>query len=109
MTLHRAEMAADDPVTVKRHQVDGTQIDVECPPLLSDYQAFGVDRSDQMIGFYNIGRSSKKWWKRVFSHIIECAILNARVLHPPIGTRPLWKKEARLHIFLIAVGRRTNR
>ena len=40
----------------------------------------GVDRSDQLIGLYNIGRRSKKWWKRVFSHVLECAILNAYVL-----------------------------
>ena len=33
----------------------------------------GVDRSDQLIGLYNVG-------KRVFSHILECAILNAYVL-----------------------------
>ena len=81
-TLHRAEMAADDPVTLKRRQADGTRIDVECPPLLPDCQAFmrGVDRSDQMICFYNIGKRSKKWWKWVFSHIVECAILNTYIL-----------------------------
>ena len=81
-TLHRAEGTGEEPVTVKRRQADGSRIDIPCPPLLPDYQAFmrGVDRSDQMIGFYNIGRRSKKWWKRAFSHIIECAILNAYVL-----------------------------
>ena len=36
----------------------------------------GVDRSDQL---YNVGRRSKKRWKRVF-HILECAVLNAYVL-----------------------------
>ena len=78
--MHRAK--TEDPTTVKRRQIDGTQVDVECPPLLPDCQAFmrGVDRYDQLIGLYNIGRRSKKWWKRVFSHILECAILNAYVL-----------------------------
>ena len=57
-------------------------MDIECPPLLPDYQAFmrGVDCSDQLIGLYNIGRRSKKWWKRVFSRILERVILNAYVL-----------------------------
>ena len=27
-----------------------------------------------MIGFYNPGRRSKKWRKRVFFHILECCI-----------------------------------
>lgn len=40
----------------------------------------GADRSDQYIGLYNVGRRSRKWWKRVFSHIVECCALNAYVL-----------------------------
>ena len=53
-TLHCAKTM--DPTTVKRRKLDGTQEDVECPPLLPDYQAFmrGVDRSDQLIGLYNV-------------------------------------------------------
>ncbi len=33
-----------------------------------------------MIGYYNIGRRSKMWWKHVFTYIVECSILNAYVL-----------------------------
>ena len=40
----------------------------------------GVDRGDQLVGYYNIGWRSKKWWKKVFSYIIECALLNAYLL-----------------------------
>ena len=40
----------------------------------------GVDRGDQRISCYNIGRKSKKWWKRVFSYLIECVLLNAFIL-----------------------------
>ena len=36
----------------------------------------GVDRGDQLIGLYNVGKHSK-WLKR---HIIECAILSAYIL-----------------------------
>ena len=79
-TIHKAQ--AYEQTTVKRRQADGTQIDVNCPPLLPDYQQFmrGVDKSDQMISCYNVGRRSKKWWKRGFSHIVECSILNAYIL-----------------------------
>ena len=34
-----------------------------------------------MVGFYNAGRRSRKWWKRCFSYILECSFLNAYVLH----------------------------
>ena len=78
-TLHVGESRG---ITVKRKNPDGSSSDVPCPPLLPDYQQYmrGVDRGDQMIGCYNIGRRSKKWWKRVFSHLIECALLNAFIL-----------------------------
>ena len=71
------------PVTVKRREKYGSQKNVECLPLLPDYQKFmrGVDRGDQLMGYYNVGRRSKKWWKRVFSYLIEVSVLNAYVLH----------------------------
>jgi hypothetical protein len=79
-TMHRASLST--PCTVKRKTVTGDREDVVCPPLLPDYQEFmrGVDRGDQLIGYYNVGRRSVKWWKRVFSYLIETSILNAYVL-----------------------------
>ena len=34
-----------------------TRKEITCPPVLPDYQAYmrGVDRGDQLIGYYNIG------------------------------------------------------
>ena len=79
-TMHVAE--SSDPVYVRRKSMTGTREDVECPPCLPDYQAYmrGVDRADQLIHYYNIGRRSIKWWKRVFTYIVEAAALNAFVL-----------------------------
>ena len=78
-TLHVGASCGD---TVKRRNPDGTSTNVLCPPLLPDYQQYmrGVDRGDQLVGYYNIGRRSKKWWKKVFSYMIECALLNAYLL-----------------------------
>jgi len=78
-TLHKAERDGD---TIPRHAQDGSIIDVPCPPLLPDYQQYmrDVDRGDQLIGCYNMGRRSKKWWKRAFSYPIECSLLNAYIL-----------------------------
>ena len=55
---------------------------LECPPLLPDYQAYmrGIDRGDQLMSYYNVGRRSKKWWKRVFAYLLEVSIVNAYVL-----------------------------
>jgi len=80
-TMHVA-YPSSAPATVRRRAGDGTQEDVMCPPCLPDYQAYmrGVDRGDQLIGYYNLGRRSTKWWKRVFYYIVEVAALNAYVL-----------------------------
>ncbi len=86
-TIHMARCSF--PVTVKRRKKDGTQKEVESPPCLPDYQKYmrGVDRGDQLMGYYNVGRRSKKWWKRVFSYLIEVCILNAHNLHK-FSTQP---------------------
>ena len=59
---------ASSPLTVQRREKDGTRRNVSCPPLLPDYQSFmrGIDRGDQLMGYYNVGRRSRKWWNRVF-------------------------------------------
>ena len=69
-------------VTVLRTNPDGSRVNRNCPPCLPDYQQFmrGVDRGDQLEGYYNSGRRSVKWWKRVFTYIVEASILNAYVL-----------------------------
>ena len=46
----------------------------------------GVDRGDQAISYYNLGRRSTKWRKRVFSYHIDCSILNSFVLDSFVQT-----------------------
>lgn len=77
-TIH----CASDPTTIDRQGVGSSRIDLPCPPCLPDYQQFmrGVDRGDQLIGYYNVGRRSVKWWKRVFSYLVEVCALNAYLL-----------------------------
>ena len=80
-TLHCGE-SASGMTTMSRKNADGSRSQVECPPLLPDYQKNmkGVNGGDQMIGCFKIGRRSRKWWKRVFSYTIQLAILNAYIL-----------------------------
>lgn len=77
-TLHKTNPTA----TVRRREPDGTRTDRECPPLLPDYEKYmgGVDHGDQMRVYYNVGRRTRKWWKRTFAYIMEVSIFNAYVL-----------------------------
>ena len=71
-TLHVGELPSGRTCVVKRKQLDGTFVDLACPPCLPDYQAYmrGVDRRNQLQRYYNEGRRSKKWWRRVFVYIL---------------------------------------
>ena len=62
--------------TVKRRNPDETSVDVSSPPPLPDYQQYmkGVDRGDQLVGYYNIGWRSKKWWKKFFHMLYSVCI-----------------------------------
>ena len=62
-TMHCAESSTL--TMIGRLNQDGSVTGISCPPLLPDYQQNmrGIDQGDQLIGFYNVGRRSKKWWK----------------------------------------------
>ena len=74
--------SAEPPATVKRRKLDGTRVNVACPSCLVDYLAYmrGVDRGDKLEDYYNIGRLTTRWWKKVFAYVIECCLLNSYVL-----------------------------
>ena len=38
----------------------------------------GVDKSDQLYGYNNF---SRKWWKRVYFHLLDVTLVNAYVLY----------------------------
>lgn len=69
--------------TVTRWGDQGRSTMVAAPPCAIDYTTYmrGVDRGDQLIDLFNSGRRSKKWWKRLFFHLLECSVLNAYILH----------------------------
>jgi maltodextrin utilization protein YvdJ len=55
----------------------------------------GVDKSDQILLYYSFQRKSVKWWKKLFSHLFDLALVNAHILHQKRCT-----KKFRLHKFI---------
>jgi len=41
----------------------------------------GVDRSDQMLSYYTFSRETVKWWKKLFFHLLDLAVVNAHILY----------------------------
>ena len=52
------------------------------PAVVLDYKyKTGVDRSDQMLSYYTFSRKTVKWWKKLFFHLFDLAVVNAHILH----------------------------
>ena len=55
---------------------------VSQPKTFATYNQYmnGVDRSDQMLGTNNVLRKCMKWWKTLFFHLIDIAVVNSYIL-----------------------------
>ena len=42
---------------------------------------------DQMVLYYGFSHKSMKWWKRVFYHLLDMALVNAHILYLMSGNR----------------------
>ncbi|XP_065654500.1 piggyBac transposable element-derived protein 4-like [Hydra vulgaris] len=77
---------ANSTIYVKRKGKNGAVggINVPCPPAIKDYNANmgGIDSADQIMKYYNCGRKSSKWYRRIFCHLLEICVHNAFVLEP---------------------------
>jgi hypothetical protein len=71
-TMHSADM-----VDSGKRARDGNP--VMKPAVAVDYNQGmgGVDRSDQYAKTYHIARKSKKWYRKLFFHLLDMAITNA--------------------------------
>ena len=63
------------------NQIMGTAEDGR-PLVLVDYNKNmgGVDKLDQLLSYYLVGRPGKKWWRFILWHIINTAVYNAFVV-----------------------------
>ena len=51
-------------------------------PIIYNYNLFmnGVELSDQLIKYYNVLHPTRKYWKTLFLHYLEIAIVNLYIL-----------------------------
>ena len=86
-------------LSVKRKNQDGSTTEVKCPTSVAEYNRYmgGVDLHDQLKCYYSYDRKSKRWWMRLFFHLLDIAVVNAYILyrhcyklhwHPPLKFKP---------------------
>ena len=75
----------DSFVTKKRRSraVQDGQEDILKPSVVEEYNKYmgGVDKGDQLEAYYGFSHRTLKWWRRLFFHLIEMAIVNAYILY----------------------------
>ena len=57
--------------------------EVQKPEMIYQYNLFmeGLDKCDQFLSYYAMGRKSAKWWKKVFFRMLELCIVNSMCLY----------------------------
>ena len=82
--LTTIDSANDQVVAKRRAMVDQkfTKIDVPQPKAIHRYNQYmnAVDRSDQLLACHNIRRKCYRWWKILFYHLVDMAIVNSFIL-----------------------------
>ena len=81
--------------TVKRNSKDSTgkfmkkDVPIPSPVYFYNKEMGGVDKSDQLIHYYNVLRQTKKYWKTLFFHFIDIACVNAYIIHKELERNPM--------------------
>ena len=81
--------------TVKRNTRDSTgkyvkkDVPIPLPVFYYNKHMGGVDKSDQLIHYYNVLRQTRKYWKTLFFHFIDVACVNAYIMHKELEKKPL--------------------
>ena len=59
-----------------------TKTDVPQPGVIANYNKYmnAVDRSDQILGTNTVHRKCVRWWKTLFFHLIDIAVVNSFIL-----------------------------
>ena len=76
--------------TVHRRQKDGSRQEVPCQEAIIRYNKYmgGVDRGDQLRGYYRCRVKSRKFYKYIFYFLLDIAITNAYVLYNGLSPCP---------------------
>ena len=71
-----------EPSTVNRKLRDGTATTIPCPQSVVSYNKHmgGVDRSDQLRGYYHVRLKGRKCYKYIFWFLFDLVITNSYIL-----------------------------
>ncbi|CAG5001507.1 unnamed protein product [Parnassius apollo] len=62
------------------------RIDIPCPKIIKDYNTHmgGVDLMDSFLGRHRIRMKSRKWYMRIFYHLVDLTVINSWILYKKV-------------------------
>ena len=99
--------------SVLRRQRDGTRISLPCPAAVVSYNTYmgGVDRGDQLRGYYSCRSKSHKFYKYIFYFLLDTAVINVYILYTHYTESPTFKtvKDFRVSLAKSLIGNYCSR
>nr|AGK25051.1 transposase [Chilo suppressalis] len=81
-------VGADPIETIERYdKKEKKRVTIPCPRLIKEYNSHmgGVDLMDSFLGRYRIHMKTRKWYLRIFYHLLDITIINSWVLYLKIN------------------------
>lgn len=86
-----SSFAGEAPIgTVRRYEKSNKEmIQASCPFVIQEYNKHmgGVDLLDSFLGRYHIKIRSKKWYLRIFYHLLDVTMVNAWILYKRVAAQ----------------------
>lgn len=81
---------AEDRLITSRHGLQAVK-----PTLINSYNLNmgGVDNSDKSVYHLSASRTTKKYWKKIFTNLLDIALFDAYVLYKENTDRPMTRQE----------------
>ena len=72
----------------------------EIPNTVNIYSRLmkGFNLSNQLINYYELNRKTIKWWKRIFFHLLDIAIVNSFIIYKKYLNANITQKQYRIKI-----------
>ena len=102
VSMMASNVQSTDTGDVLRRQRDGTRTAIPCHQSIINYNMFmgGVDRGDQLRGYYKCSVKTRKWYKYLFYFLFDVSVTNAYILYKHYSTNSEYKtiKEFRMKL-----------